>query len=111
MNSRKVSRLGERHPAERPDAAGSQPLSAEVVSQGQWTRSRRQDLCLARCLAEARRIRQARQGHAGWIRQARPSGREENPDELKAQVTVLGKNCKACHDDYRSPDYEKDAEQ
>ncbi len=31
--------------------------------------------------------------------------------ELKAQVIALGKSCKACHEDYRSPDYEKDAEQ
>lgn len=31
--------------------------------------------------------------------------------ELKAQVIALGKTCKACHEDYRSPDYEKDAEQ
>ena len=28
-----------------------------------------------------------------------------------AQVVALGKTCKGCHDDYRSPDYEKDAEQ
>ncbi len=31
--------------------------------------------------------------------------------ELRAQVIALGKTCKGCHDDYRSPDYEKDAEQ
>lgn len=27
---------------------------------------------------------------------------------VKAQYVVLGKSCKACHDDYRSPDFEKD---
>jgi len=27
---------------------------------------------------------------------------------LKTQVFALGKACKACHDDYRSPDYEKE---
>lgn len=36
---------------------------------------------------------------------------KKDPGELKAQVIALGKSCKACHDDYRSPDYEKDAEQ
>jgi cytochrome c556 len=30
---------------------------------------------------------------------------------LKAQVQVIGKTCKACHDTYRSPDYEKDNEE
>jgi cytochrome c556 len=30
---------------------------------------------------------------------------------LKAQVQAIGKNCKACHDAYRSPDYEKDNEE
>lgn len=30
---------------------------------------------------------------------------------LKAQVQVIGKTCKACHDPYRSPDYEKDNEE
>ncbi len=29
---------------------------------------------------------------------------------LKAQVMAVGKNCKACHDNYRSPDYEKENE-
>ena len=29
---------------------------------------------------------------------------------LKAQAVTLGKACKACHDNYRSPDYEKDNE-
>ena len=29
---------------------------------------------------------------------------------LKAQAVVLGKACKACHDPYRSPDYEKENE-
>ena len=29
---------------------------------------------------------------------------------LKAQAVTLGKACKACHDDYRSPDYEKENE-
>jgi cytochrome c556 len=32
----------------------------------------------------------------------------KNGDALKAQVLATGKACKACHDDYRSPDYEKD---
>ena len=30
---------------------------------------------------------------------------------LKAQVQTIGKTCKACHDPYRSPDYEKDNEE
>jgi cytochrome c556 len=30
---------------------------------------------------------------------------------LKAQVQAIGKTCKACHDTYRSPDYEKDNEE
>ena len=30
---------------------------------------------------------------------------------LKAQVLVVGKACKACHDAYRSPDYEKENEE
>jgi cytochrome c556 len=30
---------------------------------------------------------------------------------MRAQVVALGKTCKGCHDSYRSPDYEKDAEQ
>lgn len=29
---------------------------------------------------------------------------------LKAEVVVVGKSCKACHDSYRSPDYEKENE-
>lgn len=34
----------------------------------------------------------------------------KDPRELRAQVIALGRTCKSCHDDYRSPDYEKDAE-
>jgi cytochrome c556 len=34
----------------------------------------------------------------------------KNADALKAQVIVTGKACKACHDNYRSPDYEKENE-
>ena len=30
---------------------------------------------------------------------------------LKAQVMETGKSCKACHDTYRSPDYEKENEE
>jgi len=30
---------------------------------------------------------------------------------LKAQIQTIGKTCKACHDTYRSPDYEKDNEE
>ena len=33
-----------------------------------------------------------------------------NPDALRAESMALGKTCKACHDDYRSPDYEKENE-
>jgi len=33
-----------------------------------------------------------------------------NPDALRAESMALGKACKACHDDYRSPDYEKENE-
>jgi cytochrome c556 len=29
---------------------------------------------------------------------------------LRTEVIVLGKSCKACHDNYRSPDYEKENE-
>ncbi len=36
---------------------------------------------------------------------------KKDASELRAQVVALGKTCKGCHDDYRSPDYEKDAEQ
>ena len=36
---------------------------------------------------------------------------KKDPQEMRAQVIALGKSCKSCHDDYRSPDYEKDAEQ
>ena len=32
----------------------------------------------------------------------------KNADALKAQVITVGKACKACHDNYRSPDYEKE---
>ncbi len=31
-----------------------------------------------------------------------------NLDGLKAEAVSLGKACKACHDPYRSPDYEKE---
>ena len=34
----------------------------------------------------------------------------KNTDAFKAQVLVIGKACKACHDNYRSPDYEKENE-
>jgi cytochrome c556 len=34
----------------------------------------------------------------------------KNADALKAEIVVIGKNCKACHDSYRSPDYEKENE-
>jgi cytochrome c556 len=34
----------------------------------------------------------------------------KNTDGLKAQVLAAGKACKACHDNYRSPDYEKENE-
>lgn len=33
---------------------------------------------------------------------------KRNLDAANAQYIVLGKACKACHDTYRSPDYEKD---
>jgi cytochrome c556 len=33
---------------------------------------------------------------------------QKNTDAARAQFIVLGKACKACHDTYRSPDYEKD---
>jgi cytochrome c556 len=32
----------------------------------------------------------------------------KNADALRAEVVAVGKNCKACHDNYRSPDYEKE---
>jgi cytochrome c556 len=34
-----------------------------------------------------------------------------NADALRAESMALGKACKACHDDYRSPDYEKENEE
>jgi len=37
------------------------------------------------------------------------AGRDQNA--LKAQTIALGKACKACHDAYRSPDYEKENDQ
>lgn len=40
-----------------------------------------------------------------------PVAVKKDSGELRARVIALGKTCKACHDDYRSPDYEKDAEQ
>lgn len=36
---------------------------------------------------------------------------KKDAGEMRAQVVALGKTCKSCHDGYRSPDYEKDAEQ
>ncbi len=33
-----------------------------------------------------------------------------NAEALKAESFATGKACKACHDNYRSPDYEKDNE-
>jgi cytochrome c556 len=36
---------------------------------------------------------------------------KKDSGEMRAQVVALGKTCKGCHDGYRSPDYEKDAEQ
>jgi cytochrome c556 len=32
----------------------------------------------------------------------------KNLDALKAEAVTMGKACKACHDDYRSKDYEKE---
>ena len=34
----------------------------------------------------------------------------KNRNALKARPSTLGKACKACHDNYRSPDYEKENE-
>jgi cytochrome c556 len=34
-----------------------------------------------------------------------------NLDALKAEAVAMGKACKACHDSYRSPDYEKEQEE
>jgi cytochrome c556 len=34
-----------------------------------------------------------------------------NLDALKAEAVAMGKACKACHDDYRSKDYEKENEE
>ena len=34
----------------------------------------------------------------------------KDADGLKAQALATGKACKACHDNYRSPDYEKENE-
>ncbi|SRR5258706_11967462 len=35
----------------------------------------------------------------------------KDPAALKVQAFALGKSCKACHDNYRSPDYEKENEE
>jgi cytochrome c556 len=35
----------------------------------------------------------------------------KNLDGLKAEAVAMGKACKACHDPYRSPDYEKENEE
>jgi len=34
-----------------------------------------------------------------------------NQDALKTEAVAMGKACKACHDDYRSKDYEKENEE
>ena len=34
----------------------------------------------------------------------------KDADALRAEALVTGKACKACHDNYRSPDYEKENE-
>ena len=34
-----------------------------------------------------------------------------NLDALRAEAVAMGKACKACHDDYRSKDYEKENEE
>jgi cytochrome c556 len=51
------------------------------------------------------KIGKAAQAEAAKLNQIAAS---KDPTALKAQVTALGKACKACHDSYRSPDYEKE---
>jgi len=40
-----------------------------------------------------------------------PVAAKKDVAEMKAQAFAMGKACKACHDDYRSKDYEKDSEE
>ena len=53
------------------------------------------------------KLGQAAQAEAAKLDQV---AQTRNGDALKAQVLATGKACKACHDNYRSPDYEKENE-
>jgi cytochrome c556 len=48
------------------------------------------------------------QAEAAKLNQIAPG---KDASALKVQVQVVGKACKACHDSYRSPDYEKENDQ
>jgi cytochrome c556 len=58
--------------------------------------------------ADFERIGKAAQAEAIKLDQVANS---RNQDALKAQAVALGKACKACHDDFRSKDYEKENEE
>jgi len=51
------------------------------------------------------RLGKTMQGEVAKLAQVAAS---KDAGALKTQVFALGKACKACHDDYRSPDYEKE---
>lgn len=53
------------------------------------------------------KLGKAVQGEAAKLNQVALS---KDGNALKAQMEALGKACKACHDSYRSPDYEKENE-
>lgn len=53
------------------------------------------------------KLGKAMQAEAGKFSQVAGS---RNADALRAESMALGKACKACHDSYRSPDYEKENE-
>jgi len=53
------------------------------------------------------KLGKAVQGEAAKLNQVALS---KDGNALKAQMESLGKACKACHDSYRSPDYEKENE-
>jgi cytochrome c556 len=53
------------------------------------------------------KLGKAAQGEAAKLNQVALS---KDGNALKAQMEATGKACKACHDNYRSPDYEKENE-
>lgn len=54
------------------------------------------------------KLGKAMQGEAIKLEQVAAS---RNVDALRAEAVAMGKACKACHDDFRSKDYEKENEE